>query len=50
MMMMDFNDGGYIIPVFVPIIVGQSPKVQGAVNQKTGNPWIEYYFRTLWFA
>ena len=50
MQMMDFNYGGYIIPVFVPIIVGQSDKVQGAVAQKTGNPWVQYYFRTLWFS
>ncbi|MGH9171596.1 MAG: ABC transporter substrate-binding protein [Acidimicrobiales bacterium] len=48
MQMMDWNEGGYIIPAFNPVIVGQSSSLKGAVTQKTGDPWIEYRFRTLW--
>jgi peptide/nickel transport system substrate-binding protein len=50
MMMMDWNYGGYIIPAFNPVIVGQSPSLQGAVNQKSGDPWIEWRFRQLWLT
>ena len=42
MQMMDYNYGGYIIPVFNPVIVGQANNLQGAVNQKSGDPWIQY--------
>jgi peptide/nickel transport system substrate-binding protein len=50
MMLMDWNDGGYVIPAFNPVIVGQSPSLQGAVNQTSGDPWIEYRFRTMWLT
>ncbi len=50
MMTMDWTEGGYIIPVFTPVIAGQSKAVQGAGPQKTANPWINYHFRSLWFA
>lgn len=50
MMMMDWTDGGYIIPAFNPVIVGQSPGLQGVVTQKAGDPWIEYRFRTMWLS
>jgi len=49
MMSMDYNYGGYIIPVFNPIIAGQANSVKGAVLQHTGDPWIQYQFRSLWF-
>lgn len=48
MMRMDWDYGGYIIPVFNPVIVGQSTKLKGVVNQVSGDPWIEYRFRTMW--
>jgi peptide/nickel transport system substrate-binding protein len=48
LMMMDWNTGGYIIPAFNPVIVGQSPSLAGVVAQKAGDPWIEYRFRTMW--
>ena len=48
--MMDYNYGGYIIPVFNPVIVGQANNLQGAGLQKTGDPWIQYYLRSLWFS
>ncbi len=50
MQMMDYNYGGYIIPVFNPVIVGQANNLQGAGAQKTGDPWIQYYLRSLWFS
>lgn len=50
MMTMDYNSGGYIIPVFNPIIAGQANSVRGAGTQHTGDPWIQYQFRSLWFA
>lgn len=51
MMTMTYDYGGYIIPVFVPVIAAQSTKVQGvSKNQKTGTPWIQYNFRSLWFS
>ncbi len=48
MMTMDYDYGGYIIPDFNPIIVGQSPSMKGVISQKTGGPWIEYRFRDYW--
>jgi peptide/nickel transport system substrate-binding protein len=50
MMMMDWTEGGYIIPAFNPVIVGQSPSLQGVVTQKAGDPWIEYRFRSMWLS
>jgi peptide/nickel transport system substrate-binding protein len=50
LMTMDYDYGGYIIPAFNPIIVGQSPSLKGVVTQKTGTPWIEYRFRDYWLA
>jgi peptide/nickel transport system substrate-binding protein len=50
MMTMDYNEGGYIIPAFNPIIVGQSPSLKGVVTQKNGDPWIEWRFRQMWLA
>lgn len=47
---MDFDYGGYIIPVFNPVIAGQGTNVRGAQNQKTGDPWVEYHLRSLWLA
>ncbi len=49
MMEIDWNYGGYIIPVFNPVIAAQSSKLDGVVFQRTATPWINYYFRTLWF-
>ncbi len=48
MMTMDYDYGGYIIPTFNPIIVGQSKSLQGVVDQEALDPWIEYRFRDLW--
>ncbi|MDA8063502.1 MAG: ABC transporter substrate-binding protein [Actinomycetota bacterium] len=48
LMKMDYDYGGYIIPTFNPIIVGQSKALKGVVDQDALDPWIEYRFRTLW--
>lgn len=50
MMTMDYNEGGYIIPAFNPVIVGQATNLAGVVTQKTGDPWIEYRFRMMWLT
>ena len=50
MMTMDYDYGGYIIPAFNPVIVGQSRSLKGVVTQTTGSPWIEYRFRDYWLA
>jgi peptide/nickel transport system substrate-binding protein len=51
MMQMDWNDGGYVIPMFNPVIVGQSSRLQGvAAQQRTASPWIQWQFRSLWFG
>ncbi|MGH9304296.1 MAG: hypothetical protein ACRDZ5_07795, partial [Acidimicrobiales bacterium] len=50
MMRMDWESGGYIIPVFNPIIVGQARDLQGVVNEFTGDPWIEWRFRNYWLS
>jgi peptide/nickel transport system substrate-binding protein len=51
MMQMDWNYGGYVIPVFNPVIAGQTSRLQGvAAQQRTASPWIEWQFRSLWFG
>ncbi len=48
LMTMDWNYGGYIIPAFNPVIVGQATNLKGVGSQKTGDPWIEWRFRSMW--
>lgn len=48
MMRIDWDSGGYIIPAFNPVIVGQQPNLKGVVKQETGDPWIEWRFRMMW--
>lgn len=45
----DYNYGGYIIPIFSPVLAAQSDKLAG-VKEQTGTaaPWVNYLFRTLW--
>jgi hypothetical protein len=50
MMKMDYDNGGYIIPAFNPIIVGQATSLKGVVSQKTGDPWIDWRFRMMWLS
>jgi peptide/nickel transport system substrate-binding protein len=50
LMKMDYDNGGYIIPAFNPIIVGQAPSLKGVVSQKTGDPWIDWRFRMMWLS
>jgi hypothetical protein len=47
---MDYDSGGYIIPAFTPVSVGQATNMKGVVNQTCGDPWIEYRFRDYWLA
>jgi peptide/nickel transport system substrate-binding protein len=50
MQMIDYNEGGYIIPVFPPVIDGYAPNVQGAVTSKTGSSFNLADFEHLWLA
>ncbi len=50
LMSMDWNDGGYVIAAFNPVIVGQSPALKGVATQKTGDPWMEWRFRSMWLS
>ena len=50
MMEMDWEYGGYIIPVFNPVIAAQTTRLNGVTaRQKTPGPWIQWQFRSLWF-
>ncbi|MDA8080102.1 MAG: ABC transporter substrate-binding protein [Actinomycetota bacterium] len=49
MQVIDYNQGGYIIPYFPPVIDCVSSKVQGAVTSKTGIPLNDYDFKRMWF-
>lgn len=47
---MDHDYGGYTIPAFNPVIVGQATNMKGVVNHASGDPWVEYRFRDYWLA
>lgn len=45
----DYNYGGYVIPIFSPVLAAQSDKLAGVAEQSgTAAPWVNYLFRTLW--
>ena len=46
----DYNTGGYIIPYFVPIIDGFSPKVHGLQPSKVGIPLSNFGFGQMWMT
>jgi peptide/nickel transport system substrate-binding protein len=48
MMMIDYTEGGYIIPTFVPVIDGYSPTVHGIQQSRTGVPLNEFNFKRVW--
>jgi peptide/nickel transport system substrate-binding protein len=48
MQQIDYTDGGYIIPVFPPVIDGVSSKVHGVEPTKTGAPLNNYDWRQVW--
>jgi peptide/nickel transport system substrate-binding protein len=46
----DYDEGGYIIPYFPPVIDGYAPNVNGLVPSKVGSPLNEYAFKNLWLS
>ena len=46
----DFNQGGYIIPLFPPVIDGYATNVQGLVPSKTGLPLNAFGFKDIWLT
>jgi peptide/nickel transport system substrate-binding protein len=50
MQMIDYNEGGYIIPFFPPVIDGYSPSVHGIVPSKTGGSFNNWDFAHLWVS
>ncbi len=50
MQVIDYNEGGYIIPYFPPVIDAFSKKVNGLVPSKTGLPLSGFNFKQLWLS
>jgi peptide/nickel transport system substrate-binding protein len=50
MQQIDYEQGGYIIPLFPPVIDGVSTKVHGVEATKTGAPLNNYDWRQLWIG
>jgi len=48
MCMIDYNEGGYIIPFYAPLVDGWSPKLVGPVKNVIGS-LSGQYFRSFWF-
>jgi peptide/nickel transport system substrate-binding protein len=48
MQQIDYNDGGLIIPYFVPAIDAYSGRVHGIQRSKVGRPLGNYNWRTVW--
>jgi len=50
MQQIDYDDGGYIIPLFPPVIDGVSSQVHGVEPTKTGAPLNNYNWRQVWIG
>ena len=50
MQMIDWNEGGYIIPFFPPVIDGYAQNVNGAVPSKTGTSINNWDFEHMWLS
>jgi peptide/nickel transport system substrate-binding protein len=50
MQMIDYNEGGYIIPFFPAVIDGYSPTVNGIVESKTGGSFNNWDFEHVWLS
>jgi peptide/nickel transport system substrate-binding protein len=48
MQMIDYNEGGYIIPFFPAVIDGYLPTVNGIVESKTGSSFNNWDFEHIW--
>jgi peptide/nickel transport system substrate-binding protein len=50
MQQIEYDEGGYIIPFFPPVIDGYSPRVGGLVPSKIGLSLNAYDFKNVWLA
>jgi peptide/nickel transport system substrate-binding protein len=50
MQQLDYDNGGYIIPLFPPVIDGVAANVRGVHPTKTGAPLNNYDWRTVWIG
>jgi peptide/nickel transport system substrate-binding protein len=50
MQKIDYEEGGYIIPFFPPVIDGYAPNVNGLVESKSGLSLNNYDFGGLWLS
>ena len=50
MQMIDWTEGGYIIPFFSPTIDGYSPRLVGPRPTKTGLPLTNYGLKNFYFT
>ena len=50
MQMIDYNEGGYIIPFFPAVIDGYSTNVNGIVKSKTGGSFNNWDFEHAWLS
>ena len=50
MQQIEYNEGGYIIPFFPPVIDGYSPNVGGLVPSKIGLSLNAYDFKNVWLS
>jgi peptide/nickel transport system substrate-binding protein len=50
MQMIDYNEGGYIIPFFPAVIDGYSPNVHGILQSKTGSSFNNWDFEHMWLS
>jgi peptide/nickel transport system substrate-binding protein len=48
MQMIDYNEGGYIIPFFPAVIDGYAPTVNGIAVSKTGASFNNWDFEHMW--
>ena len=48
MQMIDYNEGGYIIPFFPAVIDGYNTNVNGIVESKTGSSFNNWDFEHMW--
>jgi hypothetical protein len=48
MQMIDYNEGGYIIPFFPAVIDGYLPNVNGIVESKTGSSFNNWDLEHIW--
>lgn len=48
MQMIDYNEGGYIIPFFIPVIDGYRSNVGGVKGGKSGQSFNDWDFKSMW--